>query len=197
MIARNFALVFLALSLTGCVTTTDRNEASKWTIELASPESLPSGLCRIYDERNQLMMEGNLESGKMDGLWTVWGSGEDRYAELSYRQGVRNGPVKMWFTPFLHPEARGRLKLEGTFLNGNYEGAVTRYYPSGTRQCVRLYENGILKSSTSWMPNGKEQSVASTAEESAYEQKADSSYLTNLEGMVTQSLAQAHRKFRQ
>ena len=35
-------------------------------------------------------------------------------------------------------EAGGHLKLEGTFLDGGYDGTVTRFYPSGTRQSLRV-----------------------------------------------------------
>ena len=142
MITRKLALVFLALALAGCTTITAPNDASKWTIELASSDALPSGPCRVYDEMHRLMLEGTLAAGKMDGTWTHWGSQGDRYGVWSYHQGVRSGPVQMWYTPFANPDARGRLKLEGTFLDGGYEGTVTRYYPSGTSECVRVYERG-------------------------------------------------------
>src|SRR6266566_9022091 len=36
----------------------------------------------------------------------------------------------MWYGGLRYPEARGHLKLEGAFSNGDYDGAVTRYHPS-------------------------------------------------------------------
>ncbi len=196
MITRILTLVFLALALAGCTTIAAPNDASKWTIELASQDALPSGSCRIYDEKNRLMLEGILASGKMDGTWTQWGSQGDRYAVWSYRQGVRNGPVQMWYTPFTSTDARGRLKLEGKFLDGDYEGTVTRYYPSGAQQSVRVYEHGVLKSSRYWSSDGTEKSAAAAKANAEFELKADLKYLAALEDMVARSLAQAHRKIR-
>lgn len=194
MITRTLTLTFLALSLAGCATFTASKHASKWTIELASSAASPDGACRLLDEENRLMLEGAFASGKMDGTWTHWGSQGGRYAEWSYRQGARSGPVLMWFTPFAHPTARGFLKLEGAFLDGHYEGTVTRYYPSQALQSVRVYERGLLQSSRYWSPAGAEQPAAAASKEAAVELKVELTYLATLEDMVAQSLAQAHRK---
>jgi hypothetical protein len=194
MITRTLTLALLAL--TGCATLTTSQHARKWTIELASSAASPSGACRIYDEANRLMLQGALTSGEMDGTWTHWGSQGGHYAEWSYRQGVRSGPVQMWFTPFAHPSARGLLKLEGTFLDGHYEGMVTRYYPSEKLQSVRVYEHGVLQSCRYWSPGGVEQPAAAANTEAAVELEVELTYLATLEDMVTQSLAEAHRKIK-
>lgn len=196
MNARDLSLVLLALTLTGCVTPTVLNDASKWTIELASSEASPSGQCRIYDDLHRLMLEGSLLSGKMDGTWTATGSDGTRLVVWSYRQGVRSGPVQMWYSALRYPEARGYLKLEGTFVDGAYDGTVTRYYQSGTRQSVRVYERGLLRSSQYWSPSGAEQSAASAKVEAESEHRADMTYLAMFEDMVVRSLAQARREVR-
>jgi hypothetical protein len=194
MITRNLTLALLALALAGCTTFIASKHASQWTIELASSAALPSGACRIYDDANRLMLEGTFASGQMDGTWTHWGSQGGRYAEWSYRRGVRSGPVLMWFTPFTHPAARGILKLEGAFIDGHYEGTVTRYYPSQALQSVRVYERGLLKSSRYWSPGGTEQPAAAAKKEAAAELKVELNYLATLEDMVAQSLALAQRR---
>ncbi len=187
----------LAFTLVGCRTVSVSSDASKWTIELASSEPLPSGPCRIYDDEDRLMLEGTLASGKMVGTWTSFGSNGDRLAVWSYRDGVRSGPVQMWYGPLAYPKARGRRKLDGAFLDGDYEGTVTRYYPSGARQSVRVYERKVLTSTRYWSPDGVEKSGASAAAEAASELKADMTYLATLEDMVARSLAQARRKVRE
>ena len=196
MNARNISLVIPALILAGCVTLTAPNDASKWTVEAASADSTPSGPCRIYDEMHRLMLEGTLAAGKMDGTWTMFGSDGGRLSVSSYREGVLNGPVQMWYGFLAHPEARGRLKLEGTFAGGVYEGAVVRYYPSGMRQSLRVYEHGALKSSRYWSPAGVEQSAASANANADFELQADSKYMAAVADTVTRSLAQAHRDIR-
>jgi hypothetical protein len=196
MNARNLSFTVLALTFAGCVAPPVLNDASKWTIEVTSSESLPSGPCRIYDDLHRLMLEGMLAAGKMDGTWTSWGSDATRLAVWSYCKGLRYGPVQMWYGALRYPEARGRLKLEGTFANGEYDGAVTRFYPSGKRQSVRVYEHGLLKSSKYWSPDGSEASAASAKAEADFEHEADMSYLSTLEGMVACSLTQARREVR-
>jgi hypothetical protein len=196
MNARNFSLALLALTLTGCVTPTVLNDASKWTIEVASSEPSPSGQCRIYDDLHRLMLEGTLASGKMDGTWTCTGSDGTRLVTWSYRQGVRQGPVQMWYSALHSPEAGGHLKLEGAFADGQYDGMVTRFYPSGARQSVRVYERGVLQRSQYWSSGGSEASVASAKAEADFEHQADMSYLGSLEDMVARSLAQARREVR-
>ena len=197
MIARDFILALLTLTFVGCSTISVSSDASKWTIELSSSESLPSGPCRIYDEEDRVMLEGTLTSGKMDGTWTSFGSNGDRLAVWSYREGVRSGPVQMWYGPLAYPKGRGCRKLEGAFLDGDYEGTVTRYYPSGARQSLRVYQNKVLTSTQYWSPDGVEKSPASASAEAASELKADMTYLATLEDMVVRSLAQAHRKVRE
>ena len=189
-----FTFALLALSLAGCLTPPGLNDASKWTIELASSESSPSGACRIYDESHRLTLQGALISGKMDGTWTLFGSDGTRTMVWSYRQGVHNGPVQMWFGAFSYPEARGRLKLEGSFTNGEYDGTLTRYYPSGARQSVCVYVHGVLKTSQSFSPSGEEAPAASASKQAAWELDRDRIYLSLIEDAVARALAQAHRE---
>jgi len=172
-------------------------DSSNWTIELASSNSPPSGPCKIYDRQQRLMLEGMLASGKMDGTWTSFGSNGDRLAVLSYHQGIRNGPVEMWYGAFAFPEAAGHRKLDGTFVDGDYEGTVTRYYPSGARQGERVYEHKALKGARFWLPNGTAKPVAAAMSEAESDHKADMTYLAKLEDMVAQSLAHAQRKIRE
>jgi len=78
-------------------------------------------------------------------------------------------------------------------VDGEYDGPVTRYYPSGERQSVRVYEHGVLKSCQYWSPSGREQSVAAAKADASEELQADLTYLAALEDMVRRSLAQGHR----
>jgi hypothetical protein len=140
------------------------------------------------------MLAGTLATGKMDGAWTSFGSNGDRLAVLSYHQGVRNGPIEMWYGAFAFPVAAGHRKLTGAFVDGDYEGTVTRYYPTGARQSERGYEHKTLKSARLWLPDGTEQPGAAAMAEADADHKADMTYLAKLEDMVTQALAHAQRK---
>lgn len=194
MTIRTYILALLILVFAGCATPVVISDASRWTIEVASSDAKPSGLIRIYDDMGRLMLEGSLISGQMDGTWTAWSSQKDRLAEWSYRAGVRNGPVKMWYGRMVYPDALGRLKLEGTFHDGNFDGPVTRYHATGSRRTVRIYEQGKIISAQCWAPDGTEQPPGFTTEVAAEEHKGDMLYLGELEGIVTRSLVQAHRR---
>jgi hypothetical protein len=186
--------LLLVVSLTACVSVPGPSGASQWTIELASAAPAPDGPCKIYDELNHLMLEGRLVAGKMDGVWTAWGSGGDRLAVLPYKNGVRSGAFQMWYGPFGDPTARGKLKLEGSFENGVFDGTVTRYFPSGAKRSIRIYGKGALASAHYWSPEGVELSPAEAGKAAAEELISDERYLTALEAMVPQALAQARRK---
>jgi hypothetical protein len=171
-------------------------ESRHWTIELASSNTPPSGPCKIYDRQQKLMLGGTLASGKMDGTWTSFGSDGTRLAVWSYHQGVKNGPVELWYGAFGYPEAAGRRQLEGTFADGDFDGTVTCYYPSGARECMRTYEHKMLKSARYWSSNGAEQPAAAALAEANSEHKVDMAYLAKLEEITAQALAQAQRKIR-
>jgi hypothetical protein len=173
------------------------DEPSKWTIELISSEALPSGPCRIYDALGRLMLDGTLATGKMDGGWTAFTSRGDKVVAWSYHNGQRNGPVQMWYGPFAYPEANGRLNVEGSFLDGAYNGVVKGYYPSGAKTSVRVYDRGTLTNCQYWSAEGAEFSSSEAVIEANRETKADLDYIALLENNVIRSLTQAHRKIRQ
>jgi hypothetical protein len=100
----------------------------------------------------------------------------------------------MWYGPHASPDARGHVKLEGAFLEGDFDGTVTTEYPSGAQRCLRVYDHGVLKSSQYWASDGTEKSPASADEEAARELNADLTYVASMENMVARALAQANRK---
>lgn len=171
------------------------DESGDWMIEVESWERSPNGRCRIYDQREQLMLEGTLAQGRMDGEWKSFASTGQELVLLSYREGVREGPVRMWYGPYGFKEAAGRLKLEGAFRGGRYEGEVMRYHPSGKPRMLRVYENGALKTCQAWQDDGTEVPAGKRLEDAAAaELEADLAYLTELEGMVNRALMHARRK---
>jgi len=102
----------------------------------------------------------------------------------------------MFYKALRYPEAGGHIKLQGRFADGQYDGTVTRFHPSGARQSVRVYERGVLKSSQYWSPAGSEASSVAAAREADCEHKQDMAYLSTLEDVVARSLAQARREVR-
>ena len=189
-------VLLAAFILAGCVSIPDPSDASKWTVELASTDNSPSGLCRIYDARQNLMLEGTLVDGKMDGVWVTYNSTGGRTAVVSYKEGVRSGPIEMWYGAFAVPEAKGHLKLTGTFVDGHYDGTVARFYPSGAKESVREYRNNLLVKTQYWSPDGIEQPASSAQAHAAAELNLDLEWISRTEGMIPMSLAHAIRKSR-
>ena len=187
----------LTVMLSGCVGLTPRFEHGPDIVELESSATPPTGRCRIYDWRENLMAEGNLVAGKLDGTWSFFGSQSDRLAMLSYENGVLRGPFQMWYGPWGSPAARGRLKLDGGFVAGRFDGPITRYHPAGPRRSVRIYERGVLKSTQLWAPDGTEQPAASAKQQAILDLKADLQYLKGIEENVSKSLAEGRRRIRQ
>ena len=196
MIIRTLTIAALAFVFTGCRAVPDMSDPSKGTVELTSSDALPSGSYRIYDPRNRLMLEGTLASGKKDGVWTAWSSKGDKLYELLYRQDVLNGPILMWFGSSYVSKARGHLMLVGSFLDGVYDGKVMRYYPSGARKCVSVYDHGVLKSSQYWLADGSESSTTTAQEQAANDLKSDMAYLAATDEVIATSLATAQRRIR-
>src|SRR6202044_940158 len=115
---------------------------------------------------------------------TAFTSRGDKIVEWSYYNGQRSGSVKMWYGPFAYPEADGRLNVEGTFLDGEYNGVIKGYYPSGTKTSVRVYDRGTLTNCQYWSAEGVEFSFSEAVTEANRETKADMDYLALLENEV-------------
>ena len=166
------------------------------SIEVASSDPLPSGPCRVFDELHRLMLEGTLAAGKMDGTWVATGSDGTKVMEWNYRQGVRHGRVKMWYSGMRDRSEAGKPKLEGVMEDGGWVGTVQRTYPSGARQSERVYEHGVLKSNRYWAPNGIEAPPHIAVEEGNFEHEADREYFEFEETTVAHALAEAPREIR-
>jgi hypothetical protein len=202
---RRVSVLSIALLAAGCSTLdqtqsrtaartapTLSNDPTKWTIEIASHEPKLSGRCRIYDEFHRVMAEGSIADDKMDGAWTFTASDGTPIVESSYRSGVRDGPVTMWFGRWRYPDAVGKVKLQGVMVNGNYEGQVTRYDHTGVKQSVRTYEGGVLKNAQ-WWDGPIEAPPKKALEESQLEHQRDMQYFQQLESVFPIALEKARR----
>ena len=86
--------------------------------------------------------------------------------------------------------------LVGSFLDGVYDGTVIRYYPSGARKSVSVYDHGDLKSSRYWLADGSESSTTVALEMAANDLKTDMAFLAATDEVVATSLAKAQRRIR-
>jgi antitoxin component YwqK of YwqJK toxin-antitoxin module len=63
-------------------------------------------------------------------VWTEWYESGQKKSEITYRNGIENGPVAAW-------HENGRKRAEGRFKNGRPEGLWMRWDESSEQQSDR------------------------------------------------------------
>jgi hypothetical protein len=69
-------------------------------------------------------------------------SGIKKY-EIHYKDGIQNGPFKMWYED-------GQKRLDGFWKNGEYDGTWKYYYPSSNTSIQLNYKNSNLNGKYDW-----------------------------------------------
>lgn len=139
-----------------------------------------SGLARIaVRARGGLLKlaEATFKAGKLDGTATMFeedgdakvaeaqfrdhalhGTAVEYYPgtsqkkrELAFERGRQVGPERWYFK-------NGKLRREGTFVDGRPDGEVRELYATGAPRATSIYAGGELVRSTSWFPGGQKQS---------------------------------------
>ncbi len=126
---------------------------------------LREGLSTEYDETGKVIGEGEFVNGNEDGPWFELTG--DNYIRGTYRDGLRNG---MWYYFYLdrnevrtdslcyfkggfiedNPDGKhvwywenGKVKDEGSYVNGRKEGEWYKYNFDGTLFMVITYKQGV------------------------------------------------------
>ncbi|MEN9444528.1 MAG: hypothetical protein RIS47_1418 [Bacteroidota bacterium] len=79
---------------------------------------------RLYPNA-QVEMEGGIANGQRDGVWTYFKEDGKKWMEESYKDGVMQGPVTVWYL-------NGELKYEGEYTAGRPSGKWKFYDEKGT-----------------------------------------------------------------
>jgi antitoxin component YwqK of YwqJK toxin-antitoxin module len=83
------------------------------------------------------------------GVWTHWFEDGSKAAEVSYKDGNEEGPMRMW-----HPN--GKEKMSATLKNGKPSGTANFWYENGNKERTEHYRDGAYHGSIeSWYENGQ------------------------------------------
>lgn len=150
------------------------------TVRITNTYTVPGKVCRhkVYNNRGQLLAEGNFNQKNRDGLWTFYDTGGRRLKLTTYKMGVRHGlqvtftsngdtaEVCNWDDNHRHGRWWKRIGKQGyitaTFVHGGIEGRLVEYndgqqlvreghYTAGERNgSWKYYDQAQLVVDESW-----------------------------------------------
>jgi antitoxin component YwqK of YwqJK toxin-antitoxin module len=190
--ASNILGLFL---LAGCATDIPGQaprEPGRPRVDVQCVDDRPHGLFVWRSPDRVVQVRGEFASGKKEGTWEVWNSAGRQTARIQYSQGVRTGPVTMWYSdPCCVYRDIPFRKLEGTFLNGKYEGTKSSFYPEPILERLRSrvhFSNGEIVTAEQWDAEGKAMSPSDALATAQRDVESDEAYLRQLDGVVQESI---------
>lgn len=113
------------------------------------------GPFELYTPNGQIQQKGTFANGKKKGIWKYWESTGIKIAEIEYKNGEPNGPIRLWYGSFINSgQSAGALKLEGKFHKGSYDGKKITYHSNGFRRTEIWYDRGDLKQAAFYDTDG-------------------------------------------
>ncbi|HEU4716215.1 MAG TPA: toxin-antitoxin system YwqK family antitoxin [Bacteroidia bacterium] len=140
---------------------------------------------KMYYQNGKMQAQGKYLNQKKDSLWSFYDDLGELLSEEWYKDGLKNGKSITYHPGTKQPAevktfkngleegawiqyyADGKIKGQGTYVAGNYEGKATWYYPDGSTNITGFYqhavkngtwlyydETGKLKGKETWV-NGK------------------------------------------
>jgi antitoxin component YwqK of YwqJK toxin-antitoxin module len=86
-------------------------------------------------ENLKLMVMGQFFNDQKVGQWNGWFASGTHEFEVNYRDGLRDGSVKMWFET-------GKVNFTSFWKKGFVEGESRQYSPEGKLQSIIHYKEG-------------------------------------------------------
>lgn len=108
-----------------------------------------TGLVKIYDENGRLMLSGQTNFGKKNGLFMYYYPSGKLYAWMHYKDNLMHGQQ-------IYYSEAGKVLLRASAKDGKKEGSYTYYYPTGKIQEEGFYKNDIINGEwTEYYENGR------------------------------------------
>lgn len=119
----------------------------------------PEGWWKSYDEKGNLISEGNRRGAQLDGAWFFYNASGDTTLVIHYNNGLKEGKriqflsnervVEEWqadtmLSPIRTYMLDGTLKRETPCVNGRPHGLEKEYAADGTIIRLAYYHHGIL-----------------------------------------------------
>ena len=116
---------------------TDEYENGTYMINLTIDELSTDGKCVKYYSENKIKSEGNINSGKLSGLWRDYYKNGNLKSVVTYKNNKANGDATFYYN------TNGqKKKSEVTFIDGMVTDKYREFYINGARKAIIIYENG-------------------------------------------------------
>lgn len=153
-----------------------------------STDGKPEGLFELRDSRGNVQVRGNFQQGRKTGTWIFSDSGGIKVAELTYRDGLRHGPFRMWYGSLAFPESAGKDKVAAAFDGDQLNGDKTRWRKDGSPECKTRFDHGAIINVECWDANGLQMSEAESLKITREELKADEEWFKAMDDWIDGSL---------
>lgn len=145
--------IIVALSLTACHHTSDivltcppgatlmgappPKGEEVWCQKIVNGKPVKDGLFIVYGEGNDKLIQGSYRDGFQEGEWTTWYANGQRSAVDHFRDGLQDGLHTSWYF-------NGVKSIEGHYRMGKREGVWTRWDPTGYTGKQETYRDDHL-----------------------------------------------------
>lgn len=89
-----------------------------------------------YHKNGKLQAKGAFKNGLPDGIETIYDGDGNKSSEITYKNGLRNGPFKEYFE-------NGSLKQEVNSLDDKDDGKAIVYYETGEKHIELNFDKGV------------------------------------------------------
>jgi antitoxin component YwqK of YwqJK toxin-antitoxin module len=121
------------------------------TVNVTDGSKMKQGMWMIFDATGTKIVEqGNYVNNKKEGVWIrTYPNGKTKH-EITFVNGVANGPAKFYFED-------GQLWEAGTWVIDHWTGSYEMYHPNGKKAYDWFYNNSGKRTGTQkyYHDNGK------------------------------------------
>jgi len=90
-----------------------------------------------YNDKGQLLEEGQYASGQRDGTWKTYNEMGTELSEINYSEGLFDGATRVYYDS-------GRPMMMGLYEAGNEAGVWITFLPDGQIEQRRFFTDGVL-----------------------------------------------------
>ncbi len=190
LLSRAAFAVVLALLLPAAASAQD--DYTRHSVQIASTTEPLNGAARLLRPDGILEGEGTLKASLLEGEWAAFTSDGKKLVSITYRDGVRQGAVKVFFRASAG-DAAGKVRMEGKMVDGAFEGSAASWHPSGSKRTQRTYAKGKLTAAQAWREDGDEAPAATASKIAEEDSKADLALVEACERVLRDVIAKGKR----
>ncbi len=150
----------------------------------AKVDGMHQGPVEIWSTPSTRQAAGHYRNGRPDGRWTFWNEEGIKLVEITYVSGTFTGAVTMWHGGGVDPRDKGKLKLRGSFMEGDWQGSILTYYPNGRMRSERVYEGGVIVDAYARSPNGQNLPPEQAKKIAAEDEQIDNAFVDALDEFI-------------